>query len=90
MQGTAIKPSLADRNSSLPYSQHAQAIAYKAMFHAAQRGPWFRGVVLFHWKMPTATKDRGFSPRGKLAECVVSKEWAPAAPLSNFCLANPI
>lgn len=65
-----------------PASEQVQADAYAALLDAADAQPWLRGVIFFRWSPPIAAPvDRTFSPRDKLAECVMAKHWAaPDAP----------
>lgn len=66
-----------------PASQQVQANAYAALLDGAARQPWLRGIVFFKWSPPRAAPiDRTFSPRDKLAECVMAEHWAaPDAPV---------
>jgi hypothetical protein len=60
-----------------PASQQVQADAYAALLDAAAAEPWLRGVTFFRWSPPVAAPiDRTFSPRDKLAECVMAQHWA--------------
>ena len=60
-----------------PASQQVQADAYAALLDAAAAQPWLRGVTFFRWSTPVAAPvDRSYSPRDKLAECVMAQHWA--------------
>jgi hypothetical protein len=66
-----------------PASQQVQADAYAAVLDGADSQPWLRGIIFFRWSEPTvAPIDRTYSPRDKLAECVMAEHWAaPDAPV---------
>ena len=41
--------------------------------------PWLRGIIFFRWSEPViAPVDKSYSPRDKLAECVIAAHWAAA------------
>lgn len=64
-------------SSKQPVSQQIQADAYAALLDAATTQPWLRGVIFFRWSPPVVTAiDRSYSPRDKLAECVMAQHWA--------------
>jgi hypothetical protein len=66
-----------------PASQQIQADAYAAVLDGADTQPWLRGIIFFKWSPPiVAPIDRSYSPRDKLAECVMAEHWAaPDAPV---------
>lgn len=74
-QGAAAAPYKSATNQ--PASQQVQADAYAALLDAATAEPWLRGVTFFRWSPPVASPiDRTYSPRDKLAECVMAQHWA--------------
>ncbi len=66
-----------------PASEQVQADLYRALLDAADSQSWLRGIVFFHWTAPVAAPvDRTYSPRDKLAECVIAEHWAgPNTPM---------
>lgn len=72
-----------ESKTNQPASQQVQANAYAAVLDGADSQPWLRGIIFFKWSPPTATPvDKTFSPRDKLAECVMAQHWAaPDAPV---------
>lgn len=74
-QGAATAPYKSSTNQ--PASQQVQADAYAALLDAAVTQPWLRGITFFRWSPPVvAPVDRTYSPRDKLAECVMAQHWA--------------
>ena len=60
-----------------PASERVQADAYAALLDAADSQPWLRGITFFRWSPPTAAPiDKTYTPRDKLAECVMAQHWA--------------
>lgn len=76
-QGTATDPSNW-RISTVP-AQAEQAAAYQALLAASYNQPWWAGVFWWVWATPpyTEAEPLDFSPRGKEAEDVVRRWWAP-------------
>lgn len=75
--GTATYPWRAPTGTP---SEGLQADAYAAILDSATQS-WLRGIVFYKWTTPVVdpTLDRGYSPRGKQAECAYASRWAPAS-----------
>lgn len=75
--GTATDPS-SWRISTVP-AQAEQAAAYQAILAASSGQPWWAGVFWWVWSTPpyTQAEPLDFSPRGKQAEDVIRRWWAP-------------
>jgi hypothetical protein len=96
--GTTVQPAQTFRYHTAE-SQVAQANAYMALLRVLQQSPWLRGAVWWHWdKLGNPVLDRGYSPRDKMAECVVGHYWSPQslglrAPVdttADACLVNHV
>jgi hypothetical protein len=76
-QGTATDPS-SWRISRVP-AQAEQAAAYEALLAAASDQPFWAGIFWWVWATPpyTEAEPLDFSPRGKEAEAVIRRWWAP-------------
>jgi hypothetical protein len=80
-QGAGAQPYVP--TTKQPASEQVQADLYRALLDGADSQPWLRGIVFFRWSEPVAAPtDRTYSPRDKLAECVIAEHWAaPNAPV---------
>jgi len=89
-----VKPAMGARYGG-KHSEAAQAIGYQAMLDMAKQKPlswsWFRGIVWFFWDAGViAPLDKQYSPKDKMAECVIANEWAPRRNLPKInALRNP-
>lgn len=60
-------------------SQELQALAYQALLETFEGQSWWAGVVWWEWGMNSGdSRDRGYSPRNKLAEQFLTSWYAEA------------
>jgi hypothetical protein len=81
----AIEPWLWDEhwneniNMGYTISEETQANCYEAFFNTFWKEKWFSGVLIWNWKVLNKSDDyynsTGFTPKNKLSEKVISKNF---------------
>ena len=69
-----------------PANEALQATLYSALLDALAADPGFDGLNLWRWSAKElGPLDRGFSPKGKAAECVIAERWSAAGSSAAQC-----
>lgn len=67
-------------------NEDLQATLYRALLDVTGSDRAFDGLNLWRWSVKeVGPLDRGFSPKGKAAECVVAERWAAGGASSAQC-----
>lgn len=76
-QGTTTDPS--DWRISTTPNEAEQAAGYESLLATFSDEPWWAGVYWWEWAVPpySAAEPLDFSPRGKAAEGIIRRWWAP-------------
>ena len=71
-----------------PANEELQATLYRALLDTLMSTPGFDGLNLWRWSTKElGPLDRGFSPKGKAAECVIAERWSAAGTSASQCTA---
>jgi len=67
-------------------NENLQATLYRALLDTLMSQPGFDGINLWRWSAKEfGPLDRGFSPKGKAAECVVAERWSSDSTSQTQC-----
>ncbi|MBW8792221.1 MAG: hypothetical protein JF597_01025 [Streptomyces sp.] len=84
-EGTITHPENGANHNGAP-SEQLQSDAYRALLDTLMRTKGFDGVTFWRWSVKElGPVDKGFSPKGKAAECMLAKRWAPAGQSALQC-----
>jgi hypothetical protein len=82
-QNAAVHP---EDGGSGNVDERLQADLYRALLDGPVADPAFDGVSLWRWSAyETGPHNRGFSPKGKAAECVLAQRWNPGGASAVQC-----
>lgn len=69
-----------------PANEDLQANLYRALLDSLMADRGFDGINLWRWSAKElGPLDRGFSPKGKAAECVLAERWGTAGTSATQC-----